>query len=462
MYGSKSSKSANYSTGKKNLKKNFIKKSDKMKKKDKISTYKKIPSENAERPSENAEKPSENALPKNSNGVEFQIDNSFSVISDTNFRLQSKRVFLTYKHHIPFDFLISFIDSLRHIEKYVICHELGDKSHNYEHTHVTVEFEKKIDTSNCRYFEIVFNNNTIHANIGSTRKWPASCSYCLKQFFKSGQKNKNWEANFDVINFLAKSRNKDTKGCGIKELCSRISKHKNAYEAIKNEASDLNEVIAINAIFNNAVKEVDPKQIKYLKSFEKTLRKWQQQLLDILSEEPDRRHVYWIVDKIGGQGKSDFCSYIDTLKFPDKCLTIASTGQLRDIADVIRNWMEQGNYPEIILIDLPRTFSDRESIYTIIESIKNGRLTCTKYKGATLKFYSLHVMIFSNWMPKLKNLSMDRWKIMELLSKKSNDNNAYLIPINNDSNSINRKGNSDHYSEEDSDMEFDDIEFFDD
>jgi hypothetical protein len=117
-------------------------------------------------------------------------------------------------------------------------------------------------------------------------------------------------------------------------------------------------------------------------------------------------------------------------------LTIASIGSLRDILYVVRNWMvKSGATPKIILFDIPRTFNDdkHNSIYTIIESIKNGRLTFTKYKGDTIHFYPPHVIVFSNWMPDISFLSKDRWVILKLISKHANDKNALLKKINIDS-----------------------------
>lgn len=359
---------------------------------------------------------------------------SFSILKDSNFRLNSQRVFFTYKHHIPFDKLYKFINGLFPISQYIICHENGDKQHNYLHTHVSVEFVKKINVINCHYFDYKFNNKTIHPNIGTTRNWPASCIYCLKIWKKNPiPDNKNWFANFEVIDFLKKNRrNKCVQTLNLKKLCKRIDSYKSVFETIENEADELKDVIPLMTLYNNKRREFDPKLIKYFEKWEQSMRKWQSVLYNIINSKSDRRKVYWIVDPIGGQGKTDFCTYVDTIKKKDECLTIASSGSLRDIADVIRNWMDRGAYPKIILIDLPRTFNDdkHNSIYTIIESIKNGRITCTKYKGDTIQFYPPHVMVFSNWFPDISFLSKDRWEILKLNSKHANDKNAILKKIN--------------------------------
>lgn len=373
-------------------------------------------------------------------------------ILDTKFRINSKSIFLTYKHHLPFDDLINFINLMFPIQKHVICHEVGDENDPYYHTHAIIIFKKYINVFNCRKFDFEFNGKIVHPNFFTTRNTVASYEYLLKQFRKT--KVKNWSSNFDVEKLLAETRNKyikklkkeakkDPEPGDIAEQCTRIAGYKNPFEAIQKEARDLKDVMAINLIYNNKMSTVDKKQIDYLEGFGKTMRKWQKKLYEILIGEPDRRKVYWIVDVIGGQGKSDFCSYIDTLKKPETCLTIASTGSTKDIFDGIRNWMDEGRKPEIILIDLPRTFQDRDSIYTLVESIKNGRMTCTKYKGKTIKFYPPHLMVFANWMPETKFLSADRWVIMNLVAKKANDRRAKLVNV--DINEINRKKNMDDF-----------------
>lgn len=359
---------------------------------------------------------------------------AFTLLKDDNFRLQSQKVFFTYKHHIPFNDLYNFINGLFPIKQYIICHENGDEQNNYLHTHMSVDFEKKLDVRNCRQFDYKLNDEIIHPNVGTTRNWPASVNYCLK-IWKEDPKpgSENWFSNFDIVEFLKHNkRNKCVQEINLKELCKRIDSYKSFTETIENECSELKDVIPLQTLYNNKRRPIDPKVIKYFQKWEQSMRKWQTDLYNILDKKSNRRKVYWVVDEVGGQGKTDFCTYVDTIKKKDECLTIAASGSLRDIADVVRNWMDRGAYPKIILIDIPRTFNDdkHNSIYTIIESIKNGRLTCTKYKGDTLQFYPPHVMVFSNWMPDISFLSKDRWIILNLKSKYADDKNAILKKIN--------------------------------
>ncbi len=195
-------------------------------------------------------------------------------ISDTNFRLNSKSVFLTYKHHIPFNDLINFIDTMHPILEYVICHENSDKNDPYLHTHATIKFKYTVNITNCRKFDYSYDREIIHPNIKTTRDWVASCEYLLKQARKT--KIKNWFADFDVEELLKTTRNKyikklkkesykEPKPGDIAEQCIRIGNYKNSFEAIQKEASSLKDVMAINMIYNNKQSIVSEKQINYLK-----------------------------------------------------------------------------------------------------------------------------------------------------------------------------------------------------
>ena len=74
----------------------------------------------------------------------------------------------------------------------------------------------------------------------------------------------------------------------------------------------------------------------------------------------------------------------------------------------------------IYLLERATTASDSFSwaeALTTIEQTLDGRLTTTKYKGATLRTKPMHVVVFSNDAPPTKVrklLSLDRWFIHEM------------------------------------------------
>lgn len=66
---------------------------------------------------------------------------------------------------------------------------------------------------------------------------------------------------------------------------------------------------------------------------------------------------------------------------------------------------------KIVIIDIPRD-QKNPGIYVTIESIKNGMIKHTKYKGIDKKRqYNAHVVVFSNTLPDMTAWSLDRYRI---------------------------------------------------
>ena len=68
---------------------------------------------------------------------------------------------------------------------------------------------------------------------------------------------------------------------------------------------------------------------------------------------------------------------------------------------------------DIFLFNDSRSVSGEElNLYRILEDIKDGQATASKYDNNNIRFKTPNtVMIFSNGYPKTQNLSRDRWQI---------------------------------------------------
>lgn len=148
-----------------------------------------------------------------------------------------------------------------------------------------------------------------------------------------------------------------------------------------------------------------PKPLKIIQK----LHGWQEEIVKIISAEPDGRTLHWYVDTIGGKGKSSFCKYL-FVKY--KCLIIQG-GKLADIMNIIFNT----NMDDVtsVIIDVPRINKNKIS-YASVECILNGMITNTKYETGIKVFNPPHVIVFSNYHPNTDGdvLSKDRWKITDL------------------------------------------------
>jgi hypothetical protein len=145
---------------------------------------------------------------------------------------------------------------------------------------------------------------------------------------------------------------------------------------------------------------------------------WQRKLLDVLSRTADRRHIYWIYDKLGKSGKSILHKYVlwQGGAWP------LSHGSAQQLCTAALEAMERAPKPITKwLIDMPRTKCTKNSdtsMYNFIESLKNGVLTSTMYGQARLRiFRSPHVVVFSNSLPVLSAMTGDRWMVYQLQTR---------------------------------------------
>jgi len=133
------------------------------------------------------------------------------------------------------------------------------------------------------------------------------------------------------------------------------------------------------------------------------LREWQSRLVDIVTETPCPRKIYWIWDESGNSGKSFMAKYL----MVRHDASIFTNGKLSDLAYAY-------NGEPVVVIDLARTSVEHmDHWYTFIESLKNGILFSPKYESGSKIFKPPHVIVFANFIPdqetRNSKLSADRW-----------------------------------------------------
>lgn len=147
----------------------------------------------------------------------------------------------------------------------------------------------------------------------------------------------------------------------------------------------------------------------------KVLRPWQKSIEDLLKQPPDSRSIQWYYDAIGCVGKSALAKY---MYFHHKILTL-TIGNASDILNLV--YKLQGH--KIYIFDISRTVRQgaMTEIYQALEAVKNGYFINTKYDTGVCCMAIPHVVVFSNHLPKMSALSLDRWKIHDM-SQMSQDN----------------------------------------
>lgn len=141
---------------------------------------------------------------------------------------------------------------------------------------------------------------------------------------------------------------------------------------------------------------------------------WQRDLLTTLSTVPHPRHVMWMWEMEGGKGKSFMARYL----LATTSTLVLEAGKKYDLAHIVATTVP---FPQIIVFDLARTTAPEEgvshrldSVYSMMESLKNGYLISTKYNSTTLTFKVPHVVVFANFEPDYSKMSADRWVVTHL------------------------------------------------
>lgn len=138
---------------------------------------------------------------------------------------------------------------------------------------------------------------------------------------------------------------------------------------------------------------------------------WQQGVLDVLAETPNRRKIHWIWEPLGNVGKSWLAKYV--LLTQDALLL--ESGKKVDMAYIYAQ-----KPTKIVMIDLSRTSAPTDGkdylggVYSICENLKNGTLMSTKYESAAVQFQIPHVIVFANWEPDYTKWSRDRYLVTKL------------------------------------------------
>lgn len=138
---------------------------------------------------------------------------------------------------------------------------------------------------------------------------------------------------------------------------------------------------------------------------------WQVEADEKLNAEPDAREIFWIWSRSGSKGKSTFVRHLAQNR---KALVCA--GKASDMKYLIVKYHEtHKEYPEIVVLDVPRSMKDYLS-YTGIEEIKNGVFASQKYECNMVVMPHAHVVILANFEPNMndEDMSSDRFTVWDI------------------------------------------------
>lgn len=136
------------------------------------------------------------------------------------------------------------------------------------------------------------------------------------------------------------------------------------------------------------------------------LRQWQEELKRMLDGEIQKRKIIFVVDTVGGQGKTAFAHYYRKLN--PETTQIIIPGKKADMA------FTYIPTTRVIFFDCPRSKQGDFIQYDFLEEIKNGYIFSGKYESRIISFNAPHVVVLMNEQPDDTKLSADRYHIINL------------------------------------------------
>lgn len=320
---------------------------------------------------------------------------------DEAVRINNQRLLLTYDYvYLPKDSFKKWFKE-KAVKTYAtrltfleMAHEKGPRT-GMPHTHVLINFGTRFQLSAKQYkdirrFDYLFEGKNYHPNlqlITTDLHWRNAVKYLTKSDPENGHLKKTDKPQ--VLDVQA------------------IWQCKSPSEALLKFAKRSQEASGIILIYNHR-----PEPVQELIELK---HPWQEQLKLHIAGEPHPRHILWFFDKMGSSGKSDFTSHMEVID-PEHYLAFEETGPAANFTmNLINSINQKGWIGHCLMLDLPRQFAERTTIYQCLEKVKNGKITGTRYQGGNKRFKKPHVLVFANFLPKTDAMSIDRWRIFQFL-----------------------------------------------
>nr|WAE42232.1 MAG: replication associated protein [Cressdnaviricota sp.] len=331
-------------------------------------------------------------IPTSSLGETIPLDGS-------KFRLANQRIFLTYTHiHFDKQEYIEWFKSImtkKSMPAFIRCaQETGLKSPEcpHEHMHVLIDFGSKFQTTNCRFFDY----QGVHPN--------------LKRLLSK----EHWRHE---LRYIAKE-DKENEDC-IK-MAGPVQ-HIWSFDTLSGALADVDQlrdvlptIAAYESRPNLIVHRPEPRWVP-----------WNSELVAEISkpidqddiDSPAGYKVIWIYDKPGTSGKTRTMQYL-TATWPKRYFSMTNVSGPDNVAEYVKGCLGSGWNGHCVIINCAKSRVDYKNLYTTIECIKDGSLSTYKWHGAPLDFPRPHVVVLSNEIPDVHQLSPLRWDVREIIDRR--------------------------------------------
>lgn len=329
------------------------------------------------------------------------------------FRFQSQFVLLTYKSHLPKDDYTKWFKEMIPSTKFLrLAHEAPDRDPlkcPYRHTHVVADLGLRPNYYDVHKFcyknpelpaDKVDKCGRIHCHI---KRLPGTTGLADAKAYIG----KEDRANADL---LEEQVNKGAR------LVERIQQAPSLNAALKQNIKRLGDAAGIMAIYG-----CRPAMTTTVRIPDRPNKPWQVELLQEVEDKdcpPMDRKIIWYVDKRGNTGKSWFSRYLSRAKVHEDgtydWLCMSGINDDKEAAHQLVEAKNSGFTQKGFIMDLARSFQFCEKFYKTLEDFKNGEVTSYKYRGGRIHMNTPWLVVFANFWPKVKKMSLDRWDIRRI------------------------------------------------
>ena len=186
---------------------------------------------------------------------------------------------------------------------------------------------------------------------------------------------------------------------------------------------EISSILAINDIHEESLSKNDKEALRLYRNqrlrldiSEEKLRPWQIKVFNIIEEKKnEERKVFWVHDVKGNTGKSWFQNYVEAYYGYQRVFRCDLRIKHKDICNILRK-RGLSTINIFMFNDARSTEGDGYvNCYRILEDIKDGAITSSKYDNDIIKVNTPNIVIvFSNVRPNKEKLSKDRWMIIDI------------------------------------------------
>ena len=305
------------------------------------------------------------------------------------YRLDAHNFLLTFSEHINKAACIAMIMDRLPVATYIaVCHEHGEDG--YKHTHAFVHCDKPARKKNAgRFFDIAVDDLARYDVVGRT-----------ELIHPNIQTSKSVKHAQHMVRYIQKE-DTDVLEEGTPPDFEDIWRvYYDAIRAKPSWAAVCADYVLFNAIVSRmhwarTAFDTRPTQCDAIPELRPPQPGW----LESLDAQNDRT-VMWIVDEVGGLGKTEFAKWLIVNRDAFWC----DGGKYADIACAYQ--MEK-----MAIFDLKKSVTAECWPYKAIEALKDGMCFSGKYQSCAKLGTKAKVLVLSNVYPDISQLSRDRWQI---------------------------------------------------